>query len=154
MHSVSRVDDDFERTWDGEPISREPPYGAMVVVYRQAGHRSEFLVLHRGQYGPEFAGEWAWGPPSGARYPGEAIDRCAARELVEETGLDLSPRRTDAGSADWFVYLAAAPSDADVQLSDEHDRYAWLPLVEAAACITPADVRASFLAAAARLACA
>ncbi len=54
---------DYARTWDGEPISSKPPYGAMVVVYRWASPEPEFLILHRGLLGPDFLGEWAGGPP-------------------------------------------------------------------------------------------
>ena len=138
----------FDRTWDGQPVSKESPHGAAVVVNRHGTERPEFLVLHRNIYGPLYEGEWAWGPPAGARQPGESIDQCAQRELLEESGLTLTLRRSDAGSSDWFVYIAEAPHDAHIRLSAEHDRYAWLPLDQAAVLVTPATVRAQFLAAA------
>ncbi len=145
--------DDFERTWDGEPISKEPPFGAAVVVYRRLGAEADaplaFLVLHRGQQGPDYEGEWAWGPPAGARHPGEPIAACAARELLEETGMRLPLLPTGVGTDDWPVYLAEASTDAAVVLSAEHDRYAWLPLDPAATLVSPERVRDSFLAAAA-----
>ncbi len=143
--------DGIVRTWDGKPVSQEPPFGAMIVVYRWSDRRLEFLVLHRGQHGPDFEGEWAWGPPSGARSPGEAIARCAERELLEETGLDLSLCRACPDSDAWYVYLAEAGDGAEPRLSAEHDRYAWLSLDDAAERITPEVVRAQFTAAAARL---
>lgn len=146
---MAETTDDFKRTWDGQPISKEPPYGAMIVVYRRTtGPAPEFLLLHRAHNGPEFDGDWAWGPPGGARYPGEAIDVCAARELLEETGLPLVVQCVETESADWLVYLAEAPGDADIQLSDEHDRHVWLQFDEAATCIAPEMVRAQFIAAA------
>jgi len=136
------------RTWDGEPVSPTPPYGATVVVYRRAGGQPRFLLLHRRPRGPESGGDWAWGPPSGARYPGEAVDRCAERELLEETGLRLPLRRTEAGSAHWAVFLAEAPADAGVVLSAEHGRSAWLSLAEAAEVVAPRSVRAQVIEAA------
>ncbi len=68
-------------TWDGKPISPEPPFGASVVVYRRGAAGVEFLILHRAHSGPEFDGDWAWTPPSGARLPHEPILACAEREL-------------------------------------------------------------------------
>ncbi len=139
---------DLERTWDGIPVSKDSPHGAAVVVYRRGGQQLEFLVLHRNIYGPEYEGDWAWGPPSGARQPGESVDQCAAREMLEETGLALSVRRIDTDSSDWAFYTAEAPPQAQVRLSVEHDRCAWLPLDQAAALVTPERVRAQLVAAA------
>jgi 8-oxo-dGTP pyrophosphatase MutT (NUDIX family) len=63
--------------------------GALVVVYRRGERGLEYLVLHRGHSGPAYEGDWAWGPPGGAREAGESVDECARRELLEETGLAL-----------------------------------------------------------------
>lgn len=63
-------------------------------------------------------------------------------------------RRADVVSPDWPIYLAEAPVDAQVQLSQEHDRYEWLPLEQAAARVLPERVRASLIAAARELAVA
>ena len=130
-----------------EPISDEPPYGAMTVVYRHNAGGLEYLLLHR-PYGAGYEGDWAWGPPAGGRFPGEGADACAARELLEETGLDLAVRWAVAGSPEWSIYLAEAPEGAGVRLSEEHDRYAWLPLDRAAARVLPMRVRDSLVAAA------
>jgi len=118
------------RTADGEPVSREPPYGVAVVVTRPDG---AVLLLHRTGRGER---EWAWGPPAGARLPGEAVEECARRELREETGLALDPNPVGAGG-DWCVFVAEAPAEAEVRLSDEHDAHAWLPLEEAVARCRP-----------------
>jgi 8-oxo-dGTP pyrophosphatase MutT (NUDIX family) len=136
------------RTWDGHPVSEEPPHGAMIVVYRCREGATEFLLLHRRHHGPDYEGDWAWTPPSGARYPGEPIDRCARRELEEETQLRLPLQRAASGSADWPVYVVEAPAEAEtaISLSPEHDRYAWLRFDEAAALLAPAAVRDSFVA--------
>ena len=129
-----------ERTWDGKLISPEPPYGAMVVVYRRGIDEVEFLVLHRAHEGADYEGEWPWTPPSGARYPGEPIERCAARELREETGLELSLERTGYGDREWYVYVAEARPSDGVKLGKEHDRYEWVGVEEAVRRCPPARV--------------
>lgn len=108
----------------------------------------EFLLLHRGQEGPDYEGDWAWGPPSGARYPDEPIDACAVRELLEETGLELPISRVEMDSPDWFVYIAEAGQDTEVQLSSEHDRYVWGSVDTLETSIAPDEVREQLLAAA------
>lgn len=132
------------RTWDGQPISPTPPTGAMIVVFRQTPCGPEYLLLHRAHHGPEYEGPWAWGPPSGARYPGEDIDRCAARELLEETGITADPRAVEGIGGNWPVYVYQTPAETVVHLSAEHDKYRWLPFAEAAARIKPEIVRDAF----------
>jgi 8-oxo-dGTP pyrophosphatase MutT (NUDIX family) len=83
----------------------DPARGALVVVYRRRGEDVEYLLLRRTGV---LSGDWAWGPPAGAREAGEDADAGAVRELREETGLCLAVTRTDAGSAEWPVYLAEA----------------------------------------------
>ena len=132
---------DVHTTWDGHPVSREKPYGASIVVWRRAVHGREFLILHRSHAGgPEFEGDWAWTPPSGARVPGEALEDTARRELLEEAALDLPLEPSDLGSDDWAVFVAEAPAGALVALDDEHDRFVWLPAAEAAAKCRPPSV--------------
>jgi 8-oxo-dGTP pyrophosphatase MutT (NUDIX family) len=121
----------MERTWDGLPVAREPPFAASIVVWRERAGEREFLVLHRlAPGGPSFDGEWAWTPPAGARLPGEEPDDAARRELYEETGLglDVVPAVGVAASEDVALYLAQAAPDDAVVLDAEHDRYEWLPL--------------------------
>lgn len=142
---------DSERTWDGQPVTKEPPFGATVVVYRWANGQPEFLVLHRGHAGADFEGDWAWGPPSGCRYPGEPVDHCALRELTEETGLRLLPHRVETESNDWYVYLAESLASPEIQLSAEHDRHLWLEAARAVARVSPEIVRAQLVTAARRL---
>lgn len=130
------------RTWDGQPISAEPPYGAVIVVSRDGSRgETEFLLLHRAHYVPDDQGDWAWGPPSGCRHPDEPIERCAERELFEETGLRLSLRRIDTAATDWPVFQGTAPRDAPIGLSAEHDRASWLPADPALALVAPEVVR-------------
>ena len=121
-------------------MARERPYACCVVVWRAGEHGREFLVLHRAQEGPDYAGDWAWTPPSGARQPGEDADAAAARELREETGLELLLARVESPNPDVALFLAEAPGDAVVMLDPEHDGHRWLPLDAAAELCLPATV--------------
>lgn len=129
-------------TWDGLPVSQEPPYGCTVVVFRRMGDDLELLMLHRKHNGAEYEGDWAWTAPSGARLPGESVDACARRELAEETGLALPIHRGVAcGGPDWCVHWAEALHDAMIVPDIEHDRYEWLPPDEALRRALPERVR-------------
>ncbi len=113
-------------TWDGLPVADEPPYGATAVVFRREGDGIEILLLHRSENGPDYEGDWAWTPPSGARQPEEAIDACARRELWEEAGLAAALQPVADGPESWRVYVAEVGGNARVQLHDpEHDRFIW-----------------------------
>jgi predicted metal-dependent hydrolase len=134
-------------TWDDRPMATHKPYGCSVVVWRRRELGREYLILHRrAPGGPEFEGDWAWTPPSGARQPDESPDDAARRELCEETGLELPITRTDVGKEQWAVYVAEAPPDAEIVLDAEHDRAAWLSLEAAVQACLPAMVGASLRA--------
>ena len=142
-------------TWDGLPVSHEPPFACCVVVWREGRESREFLLLHRlAPGGPGFEGAWAWTPPSGARWPGEPPDEAAARELREETGMPLpfTPAPGVAPSADVAYYVAQAPADAEVTLDAEHDEFVWLELEPALAKCLPDEVATGLRNAAAWLA--
>ena len=130
-------------TWDGLLISEEPPHGATVLVFRRVGDSLQYLVLRRSTAEGDDEREWAWGPPSGARLPGEPVVACAARELEEETGFRLRLHEVTYDPA-WASYWAEAPADARVQLSPEHDSYEWVDLAEATRRCTPAIVAEQF----------
>ncbi len=135
-------------TWDGTPVAEEPPHGAVVVCLRDAGSTTEVLLLHRA-HDPVGDGDWAWTPPSGARRPGEPIDACARRELLEETGIDMNPSPVDT-NRDWAIFVAVVPETVDVTLDCEHDRYEWVGLDEATRrCRPPVVAQGVRLAAAA-----
>jgi 8-oxo-dGTP pyrophosphatase MutT (NUDIX family) len=129
-------------TWDGLPVSDEPPFGAAVVVWRRTVSGDlETLMLHRAHHGPDFAGDWAWTPPTGCRFPGEPIRECAERELYEEAGLRLPIDFINYGNENWHMYTAEATLTDTVTLIDkEHDRYEWLPVAMALKRCAPADV--------------
>ena len=142
----------METTWDGLPVARERPYACCVVVWREGTAEREFLVLHRAHLGPDFGGDWAWTPPSGARQPGEDPAAAATRELREETGLELRLARIESPNPDIALYVAQAPAGAEVGLDPEHDAHRWLPLDAAAGLCLPATVADGLRAAATTLA--
>lgn len=106
--------------------------GASAIVWRRGARGPEVLLLHRFVNGTDYEGDWAWCPPGGALDPGETHLECAERELFEETGLDLPLVRLhgiDNGFAAHLGELASA--DAEIVLSEEHDRYEWVPIDDA-----------------------
>jgi 8-oxo-dGTP diphosphatase len=141
----------LERTWDGLPVAKERPYASCVVVWREGDTGREFLILHRAHFGPDFAGDWAWTPPAGARQPGEDPTTAAVRELREETGLELPLVQVESPNPEVAYYLAEAPRDAEVALDAEHDAHRWLPLEAAAGICLPKSVADGLRAAAALL---
>lgn len=126
-------------TWDGKAVSRAEPHGASIIVYRQNGGAVELLILHRA-HAAERNGDWAWTPPSGARYPEENPADCAARELWEETGLRLALRHIPRNVESWYLYAAEAAAQAEIVLDAEHDQYAWVSVAEAVQRCQPAQV--------------
>lgn len=130
-------------TWDGLPVSPDPPYGCAIIVYRQAAEGLELLMLHRAHHGADYEGDWAWTPPSGSRLPGETPDNCAQRELGEEAGLSLPLHATNCGTPEWYAYWAEAPDNAHIVLEAEHDRYVWLAPYDAVLCCTPEAARSA-----------
>jgi 8-oxo-dGTP pyrophosphatase MutT (NUDIX family) len=132
-------------TWDGEPISRERPHGATIVVASRAPHGWRYLLLHRAHHGLDYDGDWAWTPPSGSRKPGEEVTACAIRELREETGLVERPRAVVAGDVDWALFALEIPWGTPIAVDGtEHDRLEWVTYADACLRCRPPALAASF----------
>jgi len=82
-----------------------------------------------------------WQCPAGRQEPGESIEETLARELHEETALDVIEATPLGTTSTEFVtegvpttwhqhsFLVTA-SESEVMLSSEHDDYRWVPLDE------------------------
>lgn len=111
----------------------------VYVVRVNAPGDLDVLVLRRAPGGVR---PGSWEVVHGHIDPDERPERCARRELTEETG--LAPEKFyNLSRVDAFfeqrsgkvilipVFVAIVARDARVVLSDEHDRCEWLPAREA-----------------------
>ncbi|ASU78090.1 NUDIX hydrolase [Actinopolyspora erythraea] len=104
----------------------------------------EIAVVHRPRYGD-------WSLPKGKLDPGETIAHAAAREVVEETGLDcvLSrhlrrigyevPRGPDTRADKFVHYFAARALPGEFVANEEVDQLRWVPVARAHEWLTYAD---------------
>jgi 8-oxo-dGTP pyrophosphatase MutT (NUDIX family) len=135
-------------TWDGEPVSRDRPYGATIVVASLAPSGWRYLLLHRAHHGPAWDGDWAWTPPAGSRKPGEDVTACAVRELFEETGLRATPLPVVTADVGWALFALEVPWGTSVVVDGtEHDRLGWVTSDEARRRLRPAVLASSFVTA-------
>lgn len=47
---------DDSKTWDGLPVSKTPPHGAAIVVFKRTRGQLLYLILHRSHEGKEYEG--------------------------------------------------------------------------------------------------
>lgn len=107
-------------------MDSQTPGGAMVCVTSRTPDGVRFLFLHNAEHPVGVDGDWAWGPPSGCREPGEAIGDCAARELREESGIEATPVPVRTEGVFWAVYRLEVPWPCPVTLDPaEHNAFAW-----------------------------
>jgi 8-oxo-dGTP diphosphatase len=85
------------------------------------------------------AGPQKWDIPGGRIEPDEALEVALAREVREETGLQLTRVDTLQAAQDIFVSDAeihvvrltyTGQADGEVTISDEHDDYRWMTVQE------------------------
>ncbi|MFK8000272.1 MAG: NUDIX hydrolase [Polyangiales bacterium] len=102
---------------------------AGVAIFREG----RVLALRRAEWK---RGAGLWEVVAGRVEAGEAVESAAAREAVEETGLDIELHARPLGAypiagLDYFVVLFRADAGAgDVVLSNEHDAHKWVTPVE------------------------
>ena len=130
-----------------EPRGTKLPVSTLVLVYTKD---LRVLLLERADF-PDH-----WQSVTGSQEPGEPLEATAARELLEETGIDAAQH---GGVVDWgitneyeifpqwrhryppgtthnteHVFALPVPAPVPVTLAPrEHLQYAWLPWPEAAA---------------------
>jgi len=112
-------------------MSSAKPYALSVkgVVLDPQGR---CLLLRRSLICKANAGKWEF--PGGKLDPNERVDEALLREVAEETGLAVTVRRV-AGAAEsemaerniaYLILEVLAVTD-EVQLSEEHDQFIWVP---------------------------
>lgn len=115
------------RPGNPEQVTR-PQVGVGVVIVRGG---KVLLGLRRGSHGAS-----AWALPGGHLEWGETVESCARREVLEETGLDLSvvrpaPYTNDVMAEEGkhyvtcFVEAAALAGEAEVLEPAKCERWAW-----------------------------
>jgi 8-oxo-dGTP pyrophosphatase MutT (NUDIX family) len=113
-----------------------------ALVERTVDGVPEVLIVHRPRYDD-------WSLPKGKLDPGETIEACAVREVLEETGYDvtLGERLPDIryvdrkGRPKVVHYWRARVSGGTFLVNDEVDEIRWLEPAAAAALLTYARDR-------------
>ena len=110
------------------------------VIARAVIFRGDRVLLLRRALDQRVA-PGAWQCPAGKQEQGETIEKTLARELHEETGLEVvsaiplgetnSEFETDGQPTRWHQHsFLVDATDGDVVLSHEHTEFRWIPLAE------------------------
>jgi 8-oxo-dGTP diphosphatase len=116
-------------------MSEKPFRLAVRAIIRDEQGRC--LLLRRSPVNKGFVGQWEW--PGGKADPGESFDEALRREVREETGLEIELLGV-VGALDFempqvrvaTLCMEARLTGGTIQLSEEHDNYAWVPPEEVA----------------------
>ena len=112
--------------------ARAPGVRFLCAVKAAVFCEGRFLIVQRSAASKNGAGRWEL--PGGAMEFGESPAEAIARELREETGLAFTPHGL---LSTWTFFLGdslqvvgtttlGSCGDRDVQLSDEHEDFAWV----------------------------
>jgi dihydroneopterin triphosphate diphosphatase len=117
----------------------------VVDVYVIRPYRPEWLVLAL-QRGPDTRCPASWETVHGRIEAGERPEEAAVREVREESGLAVDRLYSITCQPFYLhalgvvqmavVFAAFVREDVDVGLGDEHERYDWLTMTEAASRFT------------------
>lgn len=110
---------------------------ALSVSALSLDEHQQCLMLRRSSSSKHYAGTWE--PPGGKCDSGEAMEAALLREVEEETGLQVRLTRL-LGSSQWemsesqiaYLYFEAEVTSGELNLSDEHDAYEWVPYAKLA----------------------
>jgi len=121
------------------PMRREYPVRPWVGVGVVVWQGDQVLLIRRGR--PPRKGQW--GLPGGAQALGETLFDAAAREVLEETGLEIIPEavvtaldgisRDHHGAVEFhytLVEVTAECRSGDPVAADDADDARWVPLAE------------------------
>ena len=89
--------------------------------------QGKVLLLKRGMTAPSFPGKWDL--PGGHIHKGESKQDGLSREILEETGITIeNPVSLDYEAIPDQFFFVIEEWDGEVQLSFEHDDFAWVDL--------------------------
>lgn len=119
-----------------KPDYPKPSVSVDLVVLRRREGREEVLLIRRGK--PPFMGEWAL--PGGFLDIHETLEMAAARELYEETAVEVSPEqliqigafsrvdRDPRGRVISVAFRADVPAETRPQPGDDARETSWFAL--------------------------
>jgi 8-oxo-dGTP diphosphatase len=104
---------------------------SLKVVIRDKNDRC--LLLKRSMSSKGNPGKWDF--PGGKADPGERFDHALLREVAEETGLTIVLDHV-VGAAESelpekkvaYLFFEGTLISGEIQLSEEHDNYIWVPI--------------------------
>ena len=139
--------------------AENPVLAAGVLLWTGTPAEPRFLLLQNARHG-------TWSFAKGHLEAGENVLEGALREVAEETGICLSADALDNAFSDTSIYkpndkgwkrvvyfLAQQPvEESALQVSEEHQSFAWLPEERAVEQLGFSDLRRTLIRAATRLA--